>query len=350
MAKKFRVVHYINQFYGGFGGEDTAGMGIIVKEEIVGPGRAIQTFLGDEAEIVATVICGDNYVTENIETAVPEICEIIKGFAPDLVIAGPGFNAGRYGLACGALTAALTEKMRIPALTALYAENPGSELYRDRCYILESGDHGKYLRKIAPKMAEFGLRLIKKEEIKSAAEEGYHGSGPAPVIDYHTPAATRGIDMLLRKLKGEKFETEVKMPVQEHIPLPKMTKPLSEAKIAIVTDGGLVPTGNPDKLPTVNARNYLKYDITGKDRLDASDYVVSHQGYNNAFVNADPNRLVPVDALREMVKVGKIADMLNTYYVTTGVRTTLENSKKFGRNIAQELINQNVDAVILTST
>ena len=42
MAKKYRIVHYINQFYGGFGGEDTAGMDIVVKEEPVGPGLAMK--------------------------------------------------------------------------------------------------------------------------------------------------------------------------------------------------------------------------------------------------------------------------------------------------------------------
>ena len=38
MSKKLRIVHYINQFYGQYGGEDTAGMGIVVKDCAVGPG------------------------------------------------------------------------------------------------------------------------------------------------------------------------------------------------------------------------------------------------------------------------------------------------------------------------
>ena len=54
MTKKLRVVHYINQFYAQFGGEDTAGMGIVVKEEAMGPGLLINKFLGDAGEIVGT--------------------------------------------------------------------------------------------------------------------------------------------------------------------------------------------------------------------------------------------------------------------------------------------------------
>lgn len=350
MAKYLRVVHYLNQFYGGYGGEDTAGMGITVKEEPVGPGAALKANLGDNGEIVATITCGDNYVTENIETAVPEILEIIKKYEPDLVIAGPGFNAGRYGLACGAITAGVTEELKIPAVTGLYVENPGTELYKDRCYILESGDHGKFLRNAMKKVAEFGIRIGNGEKIGSAEEEGYFGNGPAPVIDYTIPAAKRGIDMLLNKYLGNGFETEVIIPKQEYIPLPVMQKELKDAKVAIVTDGGLVPKGNPDSMPAVNSKTFKEYELKGDERLDNADYEVSHQGYNNVFVNEDPNRLVPYDALKESVKEGKIAEVLPTYFTTAGVRTSLENAKKFGQGIAEQLINQGVDAVLLTST
>jgi len=349
MSEKLRVVHYLNQFYGGFGGEDTAGMGVTVKEGAVGPGMVLQAGLKGQGQIVATVICGDNYVTENIETAVPEIVKLVESFHPDLFVAGPGFNAGRYGLACGAITAAVTEKLHIPAVTGLYGENPGAELYKDRCWIVESGDHGKYLRASMQKMTDLALLLAKGEK-PDASALGVVGSGPAPVIDYATPAAARAVNMLLAKFRGLPFETEVRMPQVEQIPLPVLNKPLSETKIALVTDGGLVPAGNPDHLPTVNSKIWLEYGLNGKDRLDAADYEVSHQGYDNTFVNADPNRLVPVDALRALTAEGKIASMYDGYFVTTGVRTTLENAKKFGRAIAEKLKDEGVDAVLLTST
>ena len=47
MAEKIRVIHYINQFYAGMGGEDTASVGISVKEEPVGPGLLLRGLLGD---------------------------------------------------------------------------------------------------------------------------------------------------------------------------------------------------------------------------------------------------------------------------------------------------------------
>ena len=57
MAKK-RIVHYLNQFYGGIGGEDMAHVGPSVEEKPVGPGAALQASFGQDAEIVATIICG----------------------------------------------------------------------------------------------------------------------------------------------------------------------------------------------------------------------------------------------------------------------------------------------------
>ncbi|MCD7995277.1 MAG: glycine/betaine/sarcosine/D-proline family reductase selenoprotein B [Clostridia bacterium] len=129
-----------------------------------------------------------------------------------------------------------------------------------------------------------------------------------------------------------------------------MQKELKDAKVAIVTDGGLVPKGNPDSMPAVNSKTFKEYELKGEERLDNVDYEVSHQGYNNVFVNEDPNRLVPYDALKESVKEGKIAEVLPTYFTTVGVRTSLENAKKFGQGIAEQLINQGVDAVLLTST
>ena len=60
-----RIVHYINQFYGQIGGEDKADFPLKVEEGVVGPGNALNEALTDGIEIVATIICGDNYFAEN---------------------------------------------------------------------------------------------------------------------------------------------------------------------------------------------------------------------------------------------------------------------------------------------
>ena len=48
MSEPIRVVHYINQFFAGMGAEDTASVGVSVREEPVGPGLGLQKELGDD--------------------------------------------------------------------------------------------------------------------------------------------------------------------------------------------------------------------------------------------------------------------------------------------------------------
>lgn len=349
MAKK-RVVHYINQFYAGMGGEDTASVGLSVREGPVGPGLALTKYLGEEYEVVKTVICGDNTIAEQTAVIIPQIVEIVKDAKADLFIAGPGFNAGRYGLGCGATTAAVTEQLKIPAVTALYAENPGTDLYKNRCYILQSDNNAKNMRKVMEQVAVFAKRLIAGDAIADGKDEHYHGSGPAVEIDYSVPAPTRGINMLLEKVSGKTFHTEVVMPNHEEIPIPVLNKPLSECKIALVTDGGLVPKGNPDHQVPTNSKAFKKYSIKGMETLDAKDWEVSHQGYDNTYVLQDPNRLVPVDAMRRMVKAGVIGSLDEAFYSTAGVMTPMEKCKQFGEGIAQALKEDQCDAAIETST
>ncbi len=48
---------------------------------------------------------------------------MVKKYNPDVFIAGPAFNAGRYGVACGTIATAVQEELGIPSLTGMYVEN-----------------------------------------------------------------------------------------------------------------------------------------------------------------------------------------------------------------------------------
>ena len=300
--------------------------------------------------MVKTAICGDNYFVEHQEEVIREILNVIQETKPDIFIAGPGFNAGRYGIACGALTAAVQEQLKLPCATALYSENPGTDLYKNRCYIIQTDNNAKRMRDAMKRLVEFAVRLVESKVIVDGRAEGYHGSGPAITIDYSSPASKRGIDMLLAKYNKQRFQTEVMMPNHEEIPIPVLNKPLSQCRIALITDGGLVPKGNPDRMVPTNSKYYQSYSIEGKECLRAEDYEVSHQGYNNTFVLQDPNRLVPVDCMRAEEASGRIGSLYGRYFMTAGVMTPMEMGKKFGEGIAKELLDAEVSAAILTST
>ena len=57
MGSPFRAVHYLNQFFGQIGSEEKANTPPLKKAGAIGPGRLFQDLLGEDVEVVGTVIC-----------------------------------------------------------------------------------------------------------------------------------------------------------------------------------------------------------------------------------------------------------------------------------------------------
>jgi glycine reductase len=345
-----KVVHYLNQFFGQIGGEDQADVPPQVKEGSVGPGKAFDAAFGEAATIVGTVICGDNYFAENTEQATREVLELIKSFEPDLVVAGPAFNAGRYGPACGAVCQAVTRDLGIPAITGMYPENPGVELYGKDIFCVQTGSSAAGMRQAVPVIAKLGLRLATNAEIGSPEEEGYLPRGVRKPSWAAKNGAARAVEMLLAKIKGEPFVTELPMPAFDKVAPAAPVADLAHAVIALVTEGGIVPKGNPDRLESARATKYLQYSLEHIDDLSGEAFQSVHGGYSTVSANQDPDRVLPVDALRDLERDGEIGSLYESFYTTTGNGTSLENSRKFGKEIAERLIASGVQAAILTST
>jgi betaine reductase len=156
-----RVVSFVNQFFGQLGGEEKAGAGPQVIDGAIGAARAVQQALGDAGTVVATVICGDNYAAEHANRAISELVALVAAQKPDLLVAGPAFLAGRYGVACGALCAAVQAELKIPAVTGMHAENPGVELYRRRVYTVETGAEATRMLAEVKRLVALGLKLAR---------------------------------------------------------------------------------------------------------------------------------------------------------------------------------------------
>jgi betaine reductase len=343
-----RIVLYLNQFFGQIGGEDMAGIGPRVTTEVVGPGRALLGLLGPGEELAATVICGDNYFADQPEQATAECLGHIRLARPDLFLAGPAFNAGRYGVACGALCKAVQAGLGIPAVTAMFDENPGVDIYRREVIILRTGHSAAAMREVLAAMLRIGRKLRAGEPLAKAQLDGYFGQGRLEAEAADKPAAERGLDMLLAKLAGRPFQTELALPSFNPLPAPPPVPDLAHAKVALITDGGLVPAGNPDGIEVSAATKFAAYPL--EDRLDPAGYDVSHGGYDNRYVKEDPHRLVPVDVARELEREGRIGKLHGEFVTTTGLANPVNNSRRLGRGIAEHLKDAGVDAVILTST
>ncbi len=297
-----------------------------------------------------SVICGDNYLAEKTEEVTEEVIQLLSPYEPDVVITGPAFEAGRYGVACGAVCKAVQDRLGIPAVTGMFSENPGVNLFSKDTYIVQTGDSIRTMAEAISKMVSIALRLVANQEIGKPTEEGYFPRGIVRNERVDKNAAERTVSMVLAKIKGEPFEAELELPKFDRIKPASAIKDLASATVALVTDGGLVPKGNPDKMGAGRSTRFATYSIKGLSSLSSGDWEANHSGYDTVFVDQDPNHLVPLDVMRDLEKEGVIGRLQDRIYTTAGVATPLDNAAKIGQGIAEQLKVDGVDAVILTST
>lgn len=345
-----KAIHYINQFFGQIGGEDKADQTPIFHDGLIGCSMMLNSLVKPEIEVTNTIVCGDNYITNHTEEALKEIFAFLDTKEFDMFFAGPAFMAGRYGVGCGIVCKAVSEKYGVPVITSMNEENPGVEEYKAVAYIFKGGRKSTFMKQDITTMANFAKKIAKGEELLPAAQEGYFPRGIRSEIPCDTMAADRVIDMLLKKLNGEEFQTELVIPAMEKIPPAAPVADLSKATIALVSSSGVVPVDNPDRIQSASAQKWGKYDISKLDNLPEGVFKTIHAGFDPAAMCAVPDRGIPVDAMRYFEKQGKIGKLYDWFYVTVGTGTTQAFAAKFGKEIAEELHAANVDAVILTST
>ncbi len=345
----FRIVHYLNQFFAGIGAEDKADTPPGRREGAVGPGRLLQQALGERARVVATVYCGDNYVAEKPE-AVDEILALIAAERPDIVIAGPAFSAGRYGLACGAVTTGARERLGVTVVAGMHEDNAAAELYRTKIHIVRTQKSAVGMAEALPVMARLALDLAAGKTLGSPNDEGYLATGHRVFYEATRTASERAVDMLLHKLRGEPYATEWAVPRYSLVTPAPPLRDLAKATIALITTGGLVPRGNPDHLESGYATKWLRYSIKGASALPPEQWQSIHGGFDTTLINIDPHRVVPLDVARELEREGVIGRLFDELFTTTGNTSVIPDIRRFAREMTEELKAAGVEGVILTST
>lgn len=345
-----KAIYYINQFFGGVGGEDDADFEPIIKEGPIGPALAMQAKLKG-VEITHTVICGDNFMASHKDEAIGRIAGFLKGKEFDLFLAGPAFRAGRYGISCGEMCKFIYESCNVPAVTSMHEENAGVELFREYpFYILKGSAGAAKMRQDVAVMASLVNKITAGEEILWADAEGYFSRGIRKEIYVERTAANRTVDMLLAKLSGRPFETELKIEMRDTVIPSKAVADMSRAGIALISTGGLVPPGNPDRLPGGTCSVWKTYDISQMDSLKSDDFYSVHCGINTDFVNADPEVLVPLSSFRAAEREGKIGSIYKYLISTTGNLATYKDARRMGQEIAELLRAEQIEAALLVST
>lgn len=345
-----KAIHYINQFFAGIGGEDKADYEPEIREGLVGPALALNSVL--DAEVTHTIICGDNFMGSNKDEAVKRILEFLEDKEFDIFIAGPAFQAGRYGVACGTICKAVKEKFNVPVITSMNEENPGVDMFKKDIYIFRGGKSAAKLRKDIKVLANFANKVLKGEKTGSADEEGYFPRGIRAQVwlESEKTAAERGVEMLIKKLNNQPYNTELIIPKQDRVRIAAAIKDLSKANIALVTTGGIVPVDNPDRIQSASATRWGRYDISNIDRLESGVYKTIHAGFDPEAADKDPNVIMPIDVMKAYLNEGKIGKLHKYFYSTVGTGTTQAEATRMGSEIVEKLKEDNVDGVILTST
>jgi glycine reductase len=344
-----RVAHYVNQFFAGIGGEAAARTPVTVRPEPVGAARALAAALGDGAEVVATIVCGDNHFHDDRDLARNAVRDALRALRPHVLVAGPAFEAGRYGIACGEVCR-LAAAEGVPAVAAMHPANPGVLMHRREVMIVPTAASAAGMQEALGPLARLALKLGRGEALGPADAEGYLPRGIRKAGYRAEPGYRRAIDMLLAKLHGRPYASEIPYQAPEMVePAPPLAD-LRRTAVALVTTGGLVPIGNPDGQTSGNAQRYFRYPIEQLASLRPGEWEAYHVGYFTHLVNKNPNYVLPLGYMRELERAGEIGSVHPYAYTLPGVSTPVAQSELLGRGIADQLRAAKVGACLLVST
>ena len=191
-----KAIHYINQFFGQIGGEEKADVEPVFHEGLIGCSMMLNGMMPD-IEVTNTIVCGDNYITNHTDAALKVIFEWLDKKQFDIFFAGPAFMAGRYGVGCGIICKAVSERYHVPVITSMNEENPGVEEYKAAVYIFRGGRKATFMKQDLTPMAAFAEKIAKGEELLPAAKKlGARIAKNAPIAVRACKAAmNEGIDL-----------------------------------------------------------------------------------------------------------------------------------------------------------
>src|SRR6266536_5008114 len=220
-----KVLHYLNQFFVQIGGEEKAGQEVLFIPGAVGSGAGIEHTLKDHNVEYATLACGDNYFHEEEEKALSAIRAALEQFQPDLFIAGPAFNAGRYGLACAKVCSWVRDNWRIPAITGMHEDNPGTKEIGRHVFVIQTGASAASMQESLRRFSLLIERLLVGDD---TAIENFRAEHCLPIprrfaVRSGAPDYVRAADLLLAKIQGQRYESEIPQVETKQHPIPNLT-------------------------------------------------------------------------------------------------------------------------------
>ena len=153
----------------------------------------------------------------------------------------------------------------------------------------------------------------------------------------------------LEDLTDAARQGHLNLPAFEHddSPFAPLRKPLAEAKVALVTTAGLHLRG--DRPFDSGDQSYRVIPSSSAP----ADIIQSHTsiGFDRTAFMRDMNISLPIDRLRELVSRGIVGALAENCYSFLGAnRSPKRIEQETGPEVARLLIDDGVDAVLLTPT
>lgn len=141
------------------------------------------------------------------------------------------------------------------------------------------------------------------------------------------------------------LQSEIYVPITPEVVWTPVEESLKDMKVALATAAG------------VHLKSDKKFNLAGDtgyrvipNDAPTEDLMVSHGGYDNSDVNKDVNAMFPIDRMRELAEKGFIKEVASTNIGFMGGGGDVQVfTEETGPQIAEELKNEGVDAVLLTA-
>lgn len=166
-----KIALILNHVQAGMGSDENAMLPPSGKKNAIGPGEILKPmFKTHDADIVATLFCGDQYYLEHSDEVEKKFIGFAKKFEVDAVLCGPAMQYPNFGEMSAKLAKAF-ELDGIPSVASMSIENPATDAFKNDITIVKMPKKGGIgLQDSFKHMALVTSKKAHDEEIDSYSE------------------------------------------------------------------------------------------------------------------------------------------------------------------------------------